>query len=461
MERRVFLILIFVSCLIFLTISPIETAPSKNIPDPEKPGPYAVGFTFLLLNDVSRDSRPIAVYIWYPANPSSIPGSTPLASYPLDPYNYMDWPNSSSADWEAYGFDRAYEGLDVSADKPFPLVLFSPGWSCPAWFYLYLLPRVASHGYVVAALTHFNDWILPLEPYDHIALTCLNRPLDISFTLTDLLAKNATPGDLFFNAINPDLIACSGHSLGGYASMALAGGDDNVGEIFNNPDDIAYFGPPPPETYVPVYPDPRVKLIVPLDGSNQCLHFYELARIRIPAMGIGEEWSRLLEVMGPPWESWQARQHAAMQGHPSYRVDVASADHSSFTNACYAAEVINNKGLLGEDYSWWYDLYSFWGCSPPLPQEEAFRLATKYMIAFLQTNLNGKPWYQDILTPGYAIKHEQNIEFFVTEKRNPNAVDEDWPDYYMYFMHQPGKERARALKDPLQVLRVTSPRLKR
>ncbi|MCX8016240.1 MAG: hypothetical protein N2692_03030, partial [Patescibacteria group bacterium] len=199
--------MIFVSCLIFLLISPIETAPIKNIPDPEKPGPYAVGFTFLMLTDVSRDNRPIAVYIWYPANPSSISGSTPRASYPLDPYNYMGWPSSSSADWEAYGFDGAYEGLDVSADKPFPLVLFSPGWSCPAWFYLYLLPRVASHGYVVAALTHYNDWFLPLEPYDHIALTALNRPLDISFTLTDLLAKNATPGDLLFNAINPDLIA--------------------------------------------------------------------------------------------------------------------------------------------------------------------------------------------------------------------------------------------------------------
>ena len=109
--------------------------------------------------------------------------------------------------------------------------------------------------------------------------------------------------------------------------MVLAGGDDNIGEIFDNPEYTSFFGPVPPETFVPNFPDPRIKVIVLLDGSNQCLHFYELERIRTPAMGMGQEWSTLLALM-PGWESWQARQHAAMQGHPSYRVDVADAYHS-------------------------------------------------------------------------------------------------------------------------------------
>ncbi len=454
--------------LLFLaTAGWTQAAVAGTNPNPEQTGPYAVGHTFLMMNDASRSDRPIAVYVFYPVDPASITSATPKAEYPLDPFNYMGWPNTNSADWEAYGVDAAYQGVQMSSGKPFPLVMFSPGWGCAAWFYMFLLPRLASHGYVVAALTHCSDWTLPLEPFDHIAVTAMNRPPDVSFALTQLLAKNATSGDLLFNALMPDRIAASGHSFGGYASMVLAGGDDNVGEIFNNPDDIAAYGPPPPETFVPNTPDPRIKVIVPLDGSNQCLHFYELARIRTPEMGMGQEWSMLkslfVDTYGMPdyWASWQAREHAAIQGHPSYRVDVAGAYHSSFTNGCYAAEVLKDKGLVEGENEWFYWTLKDWACTPPLPQDEAFRLVTKYVIAFLQTHLNDMTGYQNILTPGYSITHEPNIEFFVTEKRNPNATDDDWPEFFMYFMHQSAKDQARAFKDPPRMLPVAHPRLKR
>jgi predicted dienelactone hydrolase len=224
---------IFVS-LFLATAGWTQAGVAGTSPDPEQKGPYAVGHTFLMMTDASRGDRPIAVYVFYPVDPASVTSATPRAEYPLDPYNYMGWPNTNSADWEAYGFDAAYHGVQVSSGKPFPLVMFSPGWGCAAWFYMFLLPRLASHGYVVAALTHSNDWTLPLEPFDHIAVTAMNRPPDVSFALTQLLAKNATAGDLLFNAVMPDRIAASGHSFGGYASMVLAGGDDNVGEIFDS-----------------------------------------------------------------------------------------------------------------------------------------------------------------------------------------------------------------------------------
>ncbi|MEJ2542205.1 MAG: hypothetical protein P8188_19950, partial [Gemmatimonadota bacterium] len=81
---------------------------------------------------------------------------------------------------------------------------------------------------------------------------------------------------------------------------------------------------------------------------------------------------------------------------------------------------------------------------------EVRRLVTKYMLAFLQD-------YQPILTPGHALTREPNVEFFVTEKRSVNAIDEDWPDLFTYFMHQPGRSHAQAnaevtalgVKDPM------------
>jgi hypothetical protein len=68
------------------------------------------------------------------------------------------------------------------------------------------------------------------------------------------------------------------------------------------------------------------------------------------------------------------------------------------------------------------------------------------MIAFLKTVLVGETGYQEMLTPGYALANEPFIEFFVTEKGSSNPRDEE--GYFSYIVHQPGTERAKALKDP-------------
>ncbi len=93
-------------------------------------------------------------------------------------------------------------------------------------------------------------------------------------------------------------------------------------------------------------------------------------------------------------------------------------------------------------------------CTNVIPPADAHRLVTQYLIAFLKTNLVGETGYQQILTAGWALTQEQDIEFFVTEKTNANAVDEDWPCCYMYFPNQPGSEQERAEKDPIEMLPV-------
>jgi hypothetical protein len=88
-------------------------------------------------------------------------------------------------------------------------------------------------------------------------------------------------------------------------------------------------------------------------------------------------------------------------------------------------------------------------CNTELHSFESNRLMAKYAIAFLRTVLARESGYQNILTPGYALTREQYIEFFVTEKRNPNSISENWPswpDLKTYFMHQPGSWMAKAAK---------------
>ena len=55
-----------------------------------------------------------------------------------------------------------------------------------------------------------------------------SRPRDVSFVLSDLLARNQMAGDLIDRLINPPQVAASGWSPGGYAAMTLAAGEDSV-----------------------------------------------------------------------------------------------------------------------------------------------------------------------------------------------------------------------------------------
>jgi predicted dienelactone hydrolase len=406
-------------------------------------GSYEVGFTYYMIHDASRGNRPIPVYVWYPVVPASITGATPEAQYPLEPF-FDALPVATSSDFEKYGLGRAYQEPTPAAG-PFPLIMFSPGWGGTAYTdALYLGTTVARHGFVLAAVTHWADQSAPIildEPLDHIALASFNRPLDISAALSDLLAKNGTAGQLLHGVIDPGSVIASGWSLGGYASIVLAAGDDGVCDLA----DVFPGWPIPPEACGPNPADPRIRSIIPLDGSGWLMHFDELTRVTVPALGLGEEWSTL-QAMDPGFESWQARQHAAYSGSPNYRVDVARAVHQSFSNFCEAFQVWYDYGI--EVY--WdpnRDFYNYL-CNPPiLPSAEAHRLINKYVVAFLTNQ-------QSILTPGSALRSEPDIEFFVTEKRNPNAIDDDWPGDFTYFMHQPGwatskAVMARAEKDPV------------
>jgi predicted dienelactone hydrolase len=439
-------------CVLLLLISGVpaqKASIARRAPDPEQQGPFEIGFTYFMLQDTSRSDavfptyRPIPVYVWYPVDPGDINGSTP-AVYPIDPiFGYL--PPSISSDWEAFGADPVYQEPLVSSDGPFPLVVFSPGWGGPAWGHIFLAARLASHGFVVAVTHHHGDWIFPWEPFDHIATACVNRPRDISFMLTDLLNKNGTPGEVLYGAIISSQVAASGWSLGGYASMTLAGGDDSVC------DKIMELGFPgvPSDTCVPTPPDPRIKLILPFDGSNQVLYFDELARISVPTMGMGQEWSAL-EAQDPAFASWQARQHSAIQGHPCYRVDLADADHVAFCNICEAAYALYETGHIDEVTR---DMWIAGTCAAPIPRSEVHRLISKYAIAFLKKYLAHEQGYKKILTQGYALK-EPYIEFFVTEKRNPNSIDDDWPDHFWYFKHQPGSDMAKAEKNPTESMPI-------
>jgi hypothetical protein len=446
-------VLLFVVTTAFARpLSDVSPTTAESTWDPGAIGPYAVGHISLLLLDSSRDQqsphrgRPIYVSLFYPADPTAITATTSEALYPLDPVAGR-WPMSRSSNWERYGLDRAYEGLPVAADKPFPLVMYSPGWTNPYFSGLFASTRLASHGFVVAALTHYADGAYSWDPWPAIHVALVNRPRDVSFALSAVLAMNDNQGGLLSSAIRADQVAAAGHSLGGYAALVLAGGDDLVCDRpVNEPRGL----PIPPETCIASQPDPRIKATVSFDGSSQILWFHELAQVSVPAIVIGQPWENV--------GAWHAREHAAISAEPNYRVDVNRALHPSFTTFCENARVLGDVGALTPTQV--SNRLSQPWCTSALPAPEVQRLATKYAIAFLKTHLSGEVGYQRLLTAGWAITAEQNIEFFVTERTNAHATEENLPcmvatcPTFGYFPNQAGSRREQAERDPAQLTRA-------
>jgi hypothetical protein len=173
-------------------------------------------------------------------------------------------------------------------------------------------------------------------------------------------------------------------------------------------------------------------------------------------MGLSQEWTGLLAqaeqgLLPPGFEAWAARQHAAYSGRPSYRVELFNSNHESFGDVCDVYRLLVDQGVLPPEAA--QPIFDT-QCTPYMPSAVANVLITQYMIAFLKTNLARVPGYQAMLTPGWTLTREPDVEFFVTERRSPQSISDDWPDDFIYFIHQPGSAQARAAREPAQLMPV-------
>jgi hypothetical protein len=455
MRRIGIRVLVFLATIL-LPVGVVNAQGNQWLDDPGQLGHYAIGHTSYLLSDTARANRPVYLDVWYPVDARNITTSTAPAQYALDPFS-KNLPVSSSKDWEILGYDPAYEGPTPADDGPFPLLMFSPGFDDDSWQQLFIGTRLASHGYVVAVLDHFADCQWAWSPCDDGWTIMYNRPRDVSFAVTTLVEMSKEPGQLLHHTIDHHRIGASGHSMGGYAAFTLAGGDNEVcdamwGVLYNS--GATFSLPPPPSTCAPSYPDPRVKVIIPLDGTQQLLHYRELARISVPSL-----------IMGEPGDNWIgifpdgnlkdsiARPHAAIDRPDSPRVDVTGANHYTFTNYCDGAQVFLNLGIITPDiYAAWI---SNWPCASTGPAPVTVSSAnghlavTKYMIAFLDVYLArlDPDWWLDrwILTPEYALTHTPTVQFFDNEVCQAVLPDDT---YFRYRPYQTSSECDVAQKDP-------------
>ena len=168
----------------------------------------------ITVTDASRN-RPLTVDVWFP-----IDGATdlPAHQYTLLPGVYYESPTAVDAD-----------ATMVASGGPFPLVVYSHGSGGLRYLDSNYTEAIASHGYVVAAPDHTGNTAIERlsnteDEFDTIAL---NRPQDVSAVIDALIDPADPEAAGFAAAVDPEQIAVTGHSFGGFTAYAMASGYTN------------------------------------------------------------------------------------------------------------------------------------------------------------------------------------------------------------------------------------------
>ncbi len=187
------------------TLDPAEAAMAYT-----EPGPYPVGVTTLQL------AKGPLVEVWYPA----VDGTTGTDSYDVRDYVPDSIRALLTADIPAtYTIDA---GRDAAvADGPFPLVLFSHGFTGIRVQSSFLTSHLASWGFVVASPEH------PSRDLTNVLGGTSSGDRgdsvdDLLQTLALMEAANTTAGDPFEGRLDTDQVGAVGHSAGGFTVLGAA-----------------------------------------------------------------------------------------------------------------------------------------------------------------------------------------------------------------------------------------------
>ena len=370
--------------------TPSEVALQPHQPRPDAPpygqrGPYAVGVRDFVID---APERQIPVTVWYPAsNPTGAEEST---TYTMD---FLADP--------AAGFPTGGRALrDAAPDPsggPYPLVLYSHGaWCFPAMG-SFFTEHLASHGFVVMAPVHEDNWGTLFEPQYKSEIS---RPRELSAIL-DFAEELTTSGGDMAGLIDMEHVAATGQSFGAQVALEMGGArlnfvdwqktycvdfpEDNTCKTYaGHLEEMAELAalPSVPEGLWPDWSDPRVDVLAVTGPDFSALGGGGLAEMRRPVMlliGTHDTW------VGPAMEYRHA--YETLPAAEKTRVQFEGADHMIFGNACQAYPGMVDAGF-------------YFVCADSVwDMDRAHDLTNHFVTAFLLAKLKGDAEATKALAP--------------------------------------------------------------
>jgi predicted dienelactone hydrolase len=347
--RRIFLILLLLLVLLIVSgVTFLAIRRHQTLVLPAPTGPYAVGRVEYDWTDQSRPDpyalhagtkRELVVWVWYPA--SRVSGAHPAPYLPAkwgqvsdSQHTFLGLPGAQSSDSiQTHSIDGA--PLAPSTAR-YPVLIFEPGLGNLPAHYTTLLEDLASHGYLIFAVTptYSSDVVFPdgrvvkatpagkLDTNENPQMAA-NQLVevwsqDVSFVMDQLAKLNTMPGDQWSQRLDLTRLGVFGHSFGGATAAQVC------------------------------HLDRRCKAGIDLDGdlAGSVVQTGEPS----PFMVIQHEMGSCSD---PECRSFQHDIHAILRTVPteeSYHISIKDTEHFNFTD--YAAHPVPLElrflfGLLG------------------------------------------------------------------------------------------------------------------
>jgi predicted dienelactone hydrolase len=320
---------------------------------PDAPGPWTASTE--VFETTGSSGVALTIQVWYPAS-----------QVDDELYVYDDWMMGG-----------AYEdGIpDCAAHRP--VVLFSHGNMSFRYQSFFLTEHLARHGYVVVAPDHFGNTLdNNTLPAGELAI---RRPRDIVDTFDWLLDHVADADSLLYDCIHPEAgYALTGHSFGGYTTLATAGATIDVEGLLAacatsdswmcNVEE--YWSEHFPGEVDGDLSDDRVWAAAPMSPAGRFAFGEGLADIEVPTLVMGG----LLDDI-TPWEAEVRPIYQLLATTPRYLAGLEDAGHFTFSDFCVPG---------------------FNGCNPgDLPLEVAHPLLTSLVQAHFDVARGedrARPW---------------------------------------------------------------------
>jgi predicted dienelactone hydrolase len=342
------------------TVEPVPTdAPELPALPSVGPGEYAVGVQTITVTDPSRE-RTLDVDVWFPLQE----GTTG------EPHRYT----FITGDYYESPFAIAAPAESIATDGPFPLVVYSHGSGGLRYIHSNYTEYLASHGYVVVAADHTGNTAIDQFTNTEVdqSLTLLNRPQDVGAVIDAMTDPESVETAGFVAAVDPERIAVTGHSLGGFTTYAMVSGYDNELGSFE--------------------PDERVDAIIPLapavggsDPAQQLLDDTRLAAIDVPALVMVGTNDQTTPVDPHVTRAWDLTSSA-----PHYRVELVDAQHQTFTDVCAYQDSFPSLPNVNPAVVEVIDEFAVAGCSVgDMAIPRAQEITNSFAITFLDSVFDG------------------------------------------------------------------------